>query len=158
MSTQPNVKSFSITDAQGDPLRLSVSTDIVDYMDSARTFGREDLADPGAHGRFQRRLIAIPDPAAGVVTPMVLSIGSNNGLYLVRKAGGTAGDGWQRIDLGPALAGAGRAAGAASSRTRIVKSSPTRLSALRQQIRESGVVWRAVISRDSRDSCRRHSE
>jgi hypothetical protein len=103
MSTQPNVKSFTVQDASGESLRLSVSTDIVDYMDSARTFGREDLADPNAHGRFQRRLIAIPDRKAEVVTPMVLSIGSQNGLYLVRKDEGAAGDGWKLIDLGPAL-------------------------------------------------------
>lgn len=103
MSTEPNVKSFQVQAANGDSLRLSVSTDIVDYMDSARTFGREDLADPNAHGRFQRRLIAIPDRKDGVVTPMVLSIGSQNGLYLVRKEQGAAGDGWKMIDLGPAL-------------------------------------------------------
>ena len=100
MSTQPDVKSFSVTDTNGNPLRLTVSTDIVDYMDSARTFGREDMADVNVHGRFQRRLIAIPDRKADVVTPMVLSIGNNNGLYLVRKENSAAGDGWKLIDLG----------------------------------------------------------
>ena len=100
MSTQPNVQSFSATDTSGNPVRFTVSSDIVDYMDSARTFGRENLADANAHGRFQRRLIAIPDRQADVLTPMVLSIGNNNGLYVIRKGDGPAGDGWKLIDLG----------------------------------------------------------
>jgi phospholipase C len=104
MATKPNVKSFSATGEDGTALRLTVSTDIVDYMDSARAFGRENLADAGAHGRFQRRLIAIPDHKGGVLTPMVLSIGNANGLFLVRKESGAAGDGWRSIDLGAALA------------------------------------------------------
>ena len=104
MTTKPNVKSFSVTGEDGAALRLTVSTDIVDYMDSARAFGRENLADAGAHGRFQRRLIAIPDHKGGVLTPMVLSIGNANGLFLVRKESGAAGDGWRSIDLGAALA------------------------------------------------------
>ena len=106
MTTQPNVKSFSTTDTQGNAMRISVSTDIVDYMDSARTFGRRDMADANAQGRFQRRLIAIPDRHNGVVTPMVLSIGNNNGLYLVRKEDSAAGDGWKMIDIGQSFAAA----------------------------------------------------
>ena len=102
MSQEPNVKSFPVTDAKGVAARITVSTDIIDYMASARVFGREDLADAGAHGRFQKRTIAIPDRRSSVVCPMVLSIGSNNGLYLVRKPEGTA-EGWSRDDLAPSF-------------------------------------------------------
>lgn len=35
---------------------------------------------------------------------MVLSIGNTNGLFLVRKESGAAGDGWKLIDLGSAFA------------------------------------------------------
>jgi hypothetical protein len=98
MSQEPNVKSFPVTDAKGVAARITVSTDIVDYMASARVFGQEDLAQPGAHGRFQKRMIAIPDRRTSVVAPMVLSIGSNNGLYLVQRQEGS-GEGWTRSDL-----------------------------------------------------------
>jgi hypothetical protein len=101
MSKEPNVKSLSVNDAQGNPVRLTISTDIVDYMAAARVFGREDLSPAGAHGRFQKRLIAIPDRESAVVSPMVLSIGSNNGLCLVRKREGSAGEHWNLTDLSP---------------------------------------------------------
>jgi hypothetical protein len=103
MSQEPNVKSFPVTDAKGVAARITVSTDIVDYMASARVFGQEDLAQPGAHGRFQKRMIAIPDRRTAVVAPMVLSIGSNNGLYLVRRQEGS-GEGWTRVDLAGSFA------------------------------------------------------
>ena len=110
MPTQPNVKSFSAADTAGKPVRFTVSTDIVDYMHSARTFGLADLADVNAHGRFQRRVVAIPDRAAEATAPMVLTIGSDNVLRLVRRDAGAAGAGWKLIDLHksfPSSAGAG---------------------------------------------------
>ena len=103
MSQEPNVKSIPVTDSRGVAARITVSTDIVDYMASARVFGQEDLAQAGAHGRFQKRMIAIPDRRTSVVAPMVLSIGSNNGLYLVRRQTGAGDAGWTRSDLGPSL-------------------------------------------------------
>lgn len=107
MSTEPNVKSFPITDVNGRTVQITVSTDIVDYMASARSFGREDMAAADAHGRFQKRLIAIPDRKSEVVAPMVLTIGNNNGLYLVRRSAGATGEGWKLIDLGTAFVKAG---------------------------------------------------
>jgi len=103
MSNIPNVNSFPVTGLDGKPLRLTVSTDIVDYLESARTFGREDLADEESHGQFQRRMVAIPDHKFGVVTPLVLTIGSNGSLYLVRKEQAAGGDGWSLVDLGKAF-------------------------------------------------------
>ncbi|MCU0549749.1 MAG: hypothetical protein MUC48_10425 [Leptolyngbya sp. Prado105] len=91
----PNVTSFSALDQQGHSTRFTVSTDIIDYMASARTFGREDLADPQQQGRFQRRVIAMPDRRSAVLAPMVLTIGNRNQLSLVRQDS----KGWQRIDL-----------------------------------------------------------
>jgi hypothetical protein len=99
MSTEPNVKSFSATDAHGRTVQITVSTDIVDFMTSARTFGREDLAEAGARGRFQKRMIAIPDRSSGVIAPMVLTISSDNRLYLVRKREGVGGEAWALTDL-----------------------------------------------------------
>ncbi len=102
MADTPNVNSFSTTNAQGQAVRFTVSTDIIDYIQSARTFGREDLASPDAHGRFQRRMVAVPDQKSEVVTPMVLTIGNHNGLYLVRHDTDST-DGWQTIDLANAF-------------------------------------------------------
>ncbi|NBD23166.1 hypothetical protein [Paenibacillus glycinis] len=102
---QPRVVRFEAKDTTGNPVQFTVSNDIIDHMEAARTFGLEDLADPSAHGRFQRRVIALPDRRSGIVTPMVLTIGNQNGLYLVRKDGNAEG-GWSRTDLGAALASA----------------------------------------------------
>lgn len=105
----PTVASFTQTDASGTPVRFTVSTDIVDHLQPARTFGRDELADPTAHGRFQRRVIALPDVRADVLSPMILTISSDDDLRLVRRtAGGSAP--WEVTDLGATLATAlGRA-------------------------------------------------
>jgi hypothetical protein len=99
----PRVVSFPATDAKGNAVRFTVGTDIIDYMESARTFGRDDMAAVDAHGRFQRRMIAIPDHEADVVTPMVLTISNENGLYLVRKDQGPNVSGWKLIELSKAF-------------------------------------------------------
>lgn len=99
MPTQPNTQSFNLTDESGSALRVTVSCDIVDYAHSARSFGLADLADPAAHGRFQPRIVSIPDCSAPAVAPMALTIGSDNRLYLVRRASDGKGGGWRRIDL-----------------------------------------------------------
>jgi hypothetical protein len=101
----PRVVRFSANDVKGNPVQFTVSNDIIDHMEAARTFGREDLADPNAHGRFQRRVIALPDRKSGVVAPMVLTIGNQNGLYLVRKDE-KADSGWSLIDLSASFASA----------------------------------------------------
>jgi hypothetical protein len=103
--TEPNVVSLPVTDTSGAPVRITVGTDIVDVMQPARTFGREDLADPAAHGRFQRRVVALPDVRDGVVTPMLLTIATNDDFYLVRRKPGDGAD-WSTDDLGVAFAGA----------------------------------------------------
>jgi hypothetical protein len=100
----PRVVSFSGTSSQGKPVRFTVGTDIIDYVEAARSFGRDDLAAVGARGRYQRRMIALPDRQGEVVTPMVLTISNENGLYLVRRqAQGANVGGWQLIDLGEAF-------------------------------------------------------
>lgn len=101
---EPRVLSFSANDTTGKTARFTVGTDIIDYMESARAFGREDLSDPRADGRFQRRMVAIPDKKGNVVTPMVLTISNQNELYLVRKDDESkSGDGWKLIDLSQAF-------------------------------------------------------
>jgi hypothetical protein len=98
--SDPRVLSFSANAKTGKKSRFTVGTDIIDYMDSSRAFGREDLSDPNADGRFQRRMVAIPDKKWNVVTPMVLTISNQNELYLVRKDDESkSGDGWKLIDL-----------------------------------------------------------
>lgn len=100
----PNVVTFSVDDNQGRPVRFTVSTDIVDYMASAETFGR-DLSDPFADGRFERRMVALPDKRAAVVTPLVLTMSNQNELYLVRKDDGTGSSvgEWTLTDLSSAF-------------------------------------------------------
>jgi hypothetical protein len=101
---EPRVLSFSATDKTGKTTRFTVGTDIIDYMESSRAFGREDLSDPNADGRFQRRMVAIPDKKWDVVTPMVLTISNQNELYLVRKDDDSqSGDGWKLIALSHAF-------------------------------------------------------
>lgn len=102
MTNTPNVNSFSTKDVQGQPVRFTVSTDIIEYIESARTFGREELASSDAHGRFQRRMIAVPDQKSQVVTPMVLTIGNQNGFYLLRHDTEST-NGWKTIDLSTAF-------------------------------------------------------
>jgi hypothetical protein len=98
--TNPHVLSFPTNDTQGKAARFTIGTDVIDYMESSRAFGREDLSDPNADGRFQRRMIAIPDQKGGIVTPMVLTISNQNQLYLVRKTDESkSADGWKLIDL-----------------------------------------------------------
>ncbi|KAF2991493.1 hypothetical protein OGR47_19875 (plasmid) [Methylocystis sp. MJC1] len=99
----PHVVGFDATDNQGQAIHLTVSTDIVDYFEATRVFGREDLADPGAHGRFQPRLIAIPDRGSPVSSPMVFSIGNQNDLFLVRRDDRHEG-GWTVIGLSDEIA------------------------------------------------------
>lgn len=102
--TDPRVVSFSANTTTGKTARFTVGTDIIDYMESSRAFGREDLSDPNADGRFQRRMVAIPDKKWSVVTPMVLTISNQNQLYLVRKDDESeGGDGWKLIDLSQAF-------------------------------------------------------
>ncbi len=100
MPDKPRVQSFTLNDDQGRPVRFTVGTDIIDYAESARAFGREDLAATDAHGRFQRRLFAFPDRKAAVLSPMVVSIGSQNGLFLIRRQDGSESTAWKLTDLG----------------------------------------------------------
>lgn len=101
---EPRVFGFSANDVTGKTARLTVGTDIIDYMESSRSFGREDLSDPNADGRFQRRMVAIPDKKGNIVTPMVLTISNQNELYLVRKDDASKnGDGWRLINISQAF-------------------------------------------------------
>ena len=99
----PHVTGFDAKDRQGRAIRLTVSTDIVDYFEATRVFGREDLADPSAHGRYQPRLIAVPDRRSKVTSPMAFSIGNHNDLFLIRRNDGRDG-GWSVVDLDKAIA------------------------------------------------------
>ena len=101
---EPHVLSFSTKNTDGETVRFTVGTDIIDYMESSRVFGHEELANPSAHGRFQRRMVAIPDKKGEIVTPMVLTLSNQNKLYLVRKDDVSQnGDGWALIDLSQTL-------------------------------------------------------
>jgi hypothetical protein len=104
MPTEPNVKSFTAKDTDGRDVRFTVATDIVDYIHAARTFGGEDLGDVASHGRYQGRVLAIPDRAGEVVAPMLLTIGSANRLRLVRRDRSGLGGGWKTVDLNAGLA------------------------------------------------------
>ncbi|MFC4809848.1 hypothetical protein [Paenibacillus sp. GCM10023250] len=101
----PRVVRFTANDQAGKQQAFTVSNDIMDHIEAARTFGREDLADPSAHGRYQRRVIALPDHRTGALAPMMLTIGSQNGLYLVRNDK-EADSGWRLTDLAAPIASA----------------------------------------------------
>ncbi|MBO7743559.1 hypothetical protein I8J29_05090 [Paenibacillus sp. MWE-103] len=101
----PRVVRFTANDQAGNPQAFTVSNEIIDHIEAARTFGREDLADPSAHGRYQRRVIALPDHRSGALAPMMLTIGNQNGLYLVRNDK-AADSGWRLTDLAAPIASA----------------------------------------------------
>src|SRR5690242_6002126 len=94
MNTTPRVDSFASTDQDGNPVRFTVSTEIIDYIAPARAFGKEDLAALDAHGRFQHRMIAIPDRRSAVTHPIVLTINKDSGLFLVRNPEGANTEAW----------------------------------------------------------------
>ncbi|SHO67234.1 hypothetical protein SAMN02745172_03907 [Pseudoxanthobacter soli DSM 19599] len=101
-----NTTRFEAVDTDGKPMQFTVGTEIMDYIEPARTFGREDLADLSAKGRFQPRVIAIPDQRQQPLAPMVLTLGNRNRLSLVRRTAGGAAESasWESIDLSAGLA------------------------------------------------------
>ena len=110
------------------PCFFTVATDIVDYIHAARTFGGEDLGDVASHGRYQGRVLAIPDRAGEVVAPMLLTIGTANRLRLVRRDRSGLGGGWKTVDLN---------AGGTSTVT-VVSSVPVSGQAVRDAVTEAG--------------------
>jgi hypothetical protein len=98
MPTKPNVKSFTAAATDGRRARFTVSTDIVDYISPARIFGAQDMTDVKAHGRFQRRMAVLPDQKKEGTAPMVLTIGSDGALRLLRRDD-ASGQGWKSVDL-----------------------------------------------------------
>jgi hypothetical protein len=107
MSDKPQVQSFNAKDDKGRTVRFTIGTDIIDYAESARAFGREDLAAADAQGRFQKRMFAFPDRKSSVVSPMVLSIGNQNGLSLIRRQDGADSTAWKLTDLTGAFTAVG---------------------------------------------------
>lgn len=97
---QPRVEAFSAKDASGKEWSFTVSSDIIDHYEQARVFGPEALADPAEVGRYQRRIVSLPDHRGGAVLPMLLSIGTDGELFLARRDLESP-DGWQTIDLTP---------------------------------------------------------
>lgn len=96
--TKPNFERFELDDVKGGKVHFTTSTDIVDYFEPARTFGESDLVSNEAVGRFQARLVSVPDRRSGAAAPMVFTIGSQKTFHLVRRTSET-GSGWERIDL-----------------------------------------------------------
>ncbi|WP_420137936.1 hypothetical protein [Sphingomonas sp.] len=97
-SAQPDFARFSTQDRGGRKFHFTASTDIIDYFEPARAFGRSDLASEDGAGRFQPRVVAVPDRRAGATAPMLFTLGSAQSLHLVRTTA-DASAGWERIDL-----------------------------------------------------------
>lgn len=99
--SEPHAARFQALDAEGKKLLFSIGCDVIDYIEPARTFGREDLADAERKGRFQPRLVAIPDRRDRAVEPIILSLGNQSRLSLVRRLdpGAAESAGWEQIDL-----------------------------------------------------------
>lgn len=97
MDKTPRITQLDALDANGETkASFTIGTDVLDYIEPARTFGRDDLADPSAAGRFQARMIALPDRRNASVEPMVLTLGKGQRLALVRRTG-EASAGWESI-------------------------------------------------------------
>lgn len=98
--SNPTVHRFQLP---GSNDCYTISNDVVDYIEPARPFGQSDLIDAKDCGRFQTRMIAIPDRQHDVVTPMVMTLGNQGGLHLIRQSTENS-SGWEKIDLNPAIA------------------------------------------------------
>lgn len=79
------VKNFKTTDTEGGEVSFTVDSQLLDYLEPARTFGAADLAEatPGVH--YQPTVIAIPDHRPSALAPMMLSTGSQRTLRLIRR-------------------------------------------------------------------------
>lgn len=100
MEKQPNVSRISAGSNGGTRMNLTIGTDVVDYMEAARSFGKDSL-DAGPRNMYQQKLVSIPNKKNAVVTPMFLSIGTQQELSLVCHDG--AGNGWSQYNLGAAF-------------------------------------------------------
>ncbi|KTS77982.1 hypothetical protein NS274_08795 [Pseudomonas oryzihabitans] len=99
MDKAPKSTELTALDADGEVrASFTIGTDVIDYLEPARTFGREDLADPAAPGRYQARMIALPDRRGQPVEPMVLTLGTGQRLALVRRTP-DASAGWESIEV-----------------------------------------------------------
>ena len=97
MDKTPKISQLDALDEHGEAkASFTIGTDVLEYIEPARTFGRDDLADPTAAGRFQARMIALPDRRNASVEPMVLTLGKGQRLALVRRTG-DASAGWESI-------------------------------------------------------------
>lgn len=97
MERKPNIVQVDALDhKQALHSSFTVGNDVIDYIEPARTFGRDDLIDPQAKGRFQQRMSALPDRRGPAVQPMVLSLGKQHQLSLVRRDAHSSA-GWQRV-------------------------------------------------------------
>ncbi|SJZ33638.1 hypothetical protein [Sediminibacterium ginsengisoli] len=95
MNQEPNVSKINL--ASKEKLQLTIGNDIVDYIESSRAFGLESMSDSDRIGKYQRRVISLPNRKGNISTPMVLSIGNHNQLSLVCYNGPA--DGWIQYTL-----------------------------------------------------------
>ena len=100
--TTPKVKRYATTDSKSKPASFTVDNQIMDHIEAARTFGVADLAETNASRRYQPSVIAIPDFRQVPVGPMVLTLGNDQRLRLVRRVASGRGElpaGWESVDL-----------------------------------------------------------
>jgi len=97
-----DIQRFSVAASAGGALQFAVDTEIMDYIEPARAFGAGDLADATASTRYQPRLIAVPDRRLDPLGPLVLALGRDRRLGLVRRSAGNA-TGWEQVDLSAQL-------------------------------------------------------
>lgn len=93
-----NIQRFSVAAATGGTRQFAVDTEIMDYVEPARAFGAGDLAADTSSTRYQPRLIAVPDLRSEPLGPLVLALGRNRRLGLVRRSNGNS-TAWEQIDL-----------------------------------------------------------
>lgn len=82
MQQEPQISKITLN-SSADQIIMTIGNDIVDYVDSARAFGTESLADADTLSKFQRRMISLSNRKGDINTAMILTIGNHNQLSLI---------------------------------------------------------------------------
>jgi hypothetical protein len=95
---KPSVVALAGVAGPGSAAEVAVISSLVEHHEFGHAFGRDHLGSLDAHGRFQQRVISVPNRAGPTPEPMFVTTGNLGGLYLVRRAAGAAGQ-WEVVDL-----------------------------------------------------------
>ncbi|WP_186303496.1 hypothetical protein [Robbsia andropogonis] len=106
-ANENSAKRFSTKDIDGKPVSFTVDSQLLDYLEPARTFGAADLLEANTSSHYQPTIIAIPDHRPSTLAPMLLTTGSQQKLQLVRRVGNGLSDlpaNFETVDLSAGFA------------------------------------------------------